>query len=263
MIVHVADIGAERLCRKILRDKPVIGWEIFSREMRVLLSNDDGIDANGLTALQSVAEHFFDEVWIVAPVAEASQIGHRVTTYTPIQYEERGNRSFAVHGTPADCTRIALAHLMPEKPDWIWSGINHGGNLGRHDFAISGTVAAVREAAFMGVKAMAASHYLKSGLDLDWPKAAERIAKVFSKIQDKETGFGEFWNVDLPHIKKEEKEPMLIFCEQEIQPLEVSFNEETPGFLNYTGRYHERPQEAGSDVAVCFGGDIAISKVSI
>ena len=80
----------------------------FSREMRVLLTNDDGIDANGLTALRSVAEHFFDEVWIVAPVAEVSQIGHRVTTYTPIQYEERGKRSFAVHGTPADSRALLL-----------------------------------------------------------------------------------------------------------------------------------------------------------
>ncbi len=231
--------------------------------MKVLLTNDDGIDADGLNALRTVAEQFFDEVWIVAPIIEASQIGHRVTTYDPIQYEKKGERRFAVHGTPADCTRIALAHLMPEKPDWVWSGINHGGNLGRHDFAISGTVAAVREAAFLGVNAMAASHYMKSGLDLDWPKATERITNVFSNIREQETGVGEFWNVDLPHLKEDEKEPTLIFCEQEKQPLEVSFKEETPGFLSYTGRYHKRPQEAGRDVAVCFGGDIAISKVSI
>jgi len=263
VIVHIADIGVEYQCRKILEDKPVIGWENFSKEMKVLLTNDDGIDADGITALRCVAEPFFDEVWIVAPAAEVSQIGHRVTTYDPIQYEKRDERIFAVHGTPADCTRVALAHLMPEKPDWVWSGINHGGNLGRHDFAISGTVAAVREAAFMGVNAMATSHYMKSGLDLDWSKATERIAKVFSEIQNKETGFGEFWNVDLPHLKEDENEPALIFCEQEIQPLEVSFKEETSGFLHYTGRYHQRPQETGRDVAVCFGGDIAISKVCI
>lgn len=235
----------------------------FFKEMRVLLTNDDGIDADGLSALREVAEQFFTEVWVAAPASEMSQIGHRVTTYTPIQYEERSERCFSIHGTPADCTRVAIAHLMPEKPDWVWSGINHGGNLGRHDFAISGTVAAVREAAFLGVKAMSASHFLKSGVDLDWPTAVARVGRAFSEFRERETGFGEFWNVDLPHLKQGEKEPDLIFCEQEKQPLEVSYIEDKPGFLSYSGRYHERPQEAGCDVAVCFGGDIAISKVSI
>ncbi len=231
--------------------------------MRVLLTNDDGIDADGLAALRQVAEQFFDEVWTVAPAAEASQIGHRVTTYTPIQIEKKSRRTFSVHGTPADCTRVAVSYLMPEKPDWVWSGINHGGNLGRHDFAISGTVAAVREAAFLGIKAMAASHFLKPELNLDWPTAIQRIAHAFTEIKDKPINFGEFWNVNLPHIESLGQEPQFIFCEQERQPLEVKFEETPEGSLLYAGGYHDRPAKPGKDVAVCFGGDVAISKVTI
>ena len=137
--------------------------------MRIaLLSNDDGIDAAGLSALRSVAGELFDEVWVVAPVSQMSQIGHRVTTDTPIRYEQRGDRAFAISGTPADCIRVALASLLPAAPDWVFSGINHGGNLGRHDFAISGPVAAVREAAFQGIPGVAVSHYLRRGLTVDW-----------------------------------------------------------------------------------------------
>ena len=135
--------------------------------MIALLSNDDGIDADGLTALRRIAEALFDEVWVVAPASQMSQIGHRVTTDTPIRYERRGERAFAIDGTPADCVRVALAHLLPVAPDWVLSGINHGGNLGRHDFAISGTVAAVREAAFQGIPGVTLSHYLRRGLRVD------------------------------------------------------------------------------------------------
>ncbi|MEM7603449.1 MAG: 5'/3'-nucleotidase SurE, partial [Verrucomicrobiota bacterium] len=127
--------------------------------MRALITNDDGIEADGLAALTKLAGSYFDDIWVVAPMTQMSEIGHRVTTQGTIRYEGRGEQRFAVGGTPADCARVALAHLMPEKPDWILSGINHGGNLGRHDFVISGTVAAVREAAFAGVRGVAFSHF--------------------------------------------------------------------------------------------------------
>jgi len=231
--------------------------------MKVILTNDDGIDSDGLIALTQMAERFFDQVWVVAPASEASQIGHRVTTDLPIQIEKRGERRVAVYGTPADCTRVALRYLTSENPDWVWSGINHGANLGRHDIAISGTVAAVREAAFLGAKAMAVSHFLKPGFNLDWPKAIERVELAFSKIREVTTDFGEFWNVNLPHPDAGDREPKLVFCEPEKQALEVSFEEYTQGHLNYTGKYHERPREPGGDVDVCFGGDVAISKIEV
>tara|TARA_R110000850_G_scaffold179513_11_gene305260 strand:- start:6090 stop:6785 length:696 start_codon:yes stop_codon:yes gene_type:complete len=231
--------------------------------MIALLTNDDGIDAEGLAALRAVAESLFDEVWVVAPAAQASQIGHRVTTDTPIRFEERGERTYAIHGTPADCTRVALAHLMPEKPDWVLAGINHGGNLGRHDFVISGTVAAVREAAFAGVKGVAFSHFMKRGLALDWDIAAARVESSFQTLLPEKTVHGEFWTVNLPHLTAEEREPEIIQCEQEEHPLLVVYEQVGSEEVLYAGNYHERPRRPGSDVDVCFRGDISVSKVSV
>lgn len=231
--------------------------------MRFLLTNDDGIDAPGLDALATAAERIFDEVWIVAPAEQASQIGHRVTTDEPLRAVEHGTRRFSVAGTPADCSRVALKHLLPREPDWVFSGVNHGGNLGRHDFAISGTVAAVREAAFHGVRGVAFSHYLRRDRDMRWEAVATEVARVFSRIADEELDSGEFWNVNFPHVGPQERSPDVVFCEQERQPLEVIFEPSDCGGLHYRGRYHERPREADTDVAVCFGGDIAVSRVTI
>lgn len=231
--------------------------------MIALLSNDDGIDAAGFGALEKIAEKFFDEIWVAAPVSQMSQIGHRVTTDEPIRYEKRGERRFAIHGTPADCTRVATSFLMPERPDWILSGINHGGNLGRHDFVISGTVAAVREGALEGIPGCAFSHFMMRGREVDWDLAAERGARGFERVLKEGLEEGEFWNVNLPHPAAEDREPGLVFCDQELHPLEVAYDEVEPGALQYKGDYHGRPRREGSDVAICFGGDVAISRVSV
>lgn len=231
--------------------------------MIALLTNDDGIHADGLGALAGLAEEFFEEVWVVAPATEMSQIGHRVTTDSPLKIEERGLRRFAVHGTPADCTRVALAHLLPGEPDWVLSGINHGGNLGRHDFVISGTVAAVREAAFAGVKGMALSHYMQRGLPLDWTAAADRMRLSFEDLFPRDLDRGSFWNINLPHPAAGEPAPEVVHCFQEKAPLEVSYRKEADGSLQYQGDYQGRPRSSGSDVDVCFGGNIAVTLATI
>ncbi|MEM9284145.1 MAG: 5'/3'-nucleotidase SurE [Verrucomicrobiota bacterium] len=231
--------------------------------MIALLTNDDGIDAEGLSALAGLAERTFDEVWVVAPHQQASQIGHRVTTDVPIRFHQLEERRFAVEGTPADCSRVALAHLMPRKPDWIWSGINHGGNLGRHDFVISGTVAAVREAAFAGVKGVAFSHFMKRGRNLDWDLAAEWVGVAFESLRETDIEHGEFWSVNLPHPDSDDPPPRVVHCEQEQHPLLVSYEQVSNDEIQYVGDYHARPRREGSDVDVCFGGNIAVSKASV
>ncbi len=227
--------------------------------MIALLCNDDGIAADGLAALRSVASKFFDEVWIVAPDGPRSQSGHQVTTDSPIYFEQREGRAFSVSGTPVDCVRVALTHLLPVLPDWILSGINHGGNLGRHDLAISGTVAAVREAGFFGVSGIAFSHFLRRGVELDWDLATTHVERVLPKLLADPPGSKFLWNVNLPHLSRDDPPPRIVVCDPEDQSLPVRYQETEPGVLHYTGEYHLRPRILGSDVAVCFGGDIAVS----
>ena len=124
--------------------------------MKLLLSNDDGIDAPGLEALLTAARTIGEPI-VVAPAGPQSGVSHAVTSHGPLRVERRGEGRFAVHGTPADCTRVGLLKLVPEA-EWVLSGINHGGNLGA-DVHYSGTVAAVREAVLHGWPGVAVSHY--------------------------------------------------------------------------------------------------------
>src|SRR5437764_14701467 len=127
--------------------------------MKLLLTNDDGIDAPGLAALLAAARPLGEPV-LVAPLAAHSGCSHRVTTDGPIRVEHRP-AGFAVEGTPADCVRVAL-HDIVRDAAWVLSGINAGGNLGA-DVYISGTVAAVREAVLHGYPGVAVSQYRKRG----------------------------------------------------------------------------------------------------
>ena len=235
--------------------------------MRILLVNDDGIDAPGLAALQraceSIAEINDDELYVVAPDREASQIGHRVTTAEPLHVTERGERRFAVTGTPADCTRLALSALLPFRPDLVLAGINAGGNLG-HDLVISGTVAAAREAAYLGVPAIAVSHYMKAEFELCWDTAAVRTARALDPLLKTEFQDGEYFNINLPHIGPDAAEPEVVETNAERSPLLVSYEVSGENAYRYTGSYADRPISAhDSDVAVCFGGKISLSRLRV
>ncbi|NEO28396.1 MAG: 5'/3'-nucleotidase SurE, partial [Kamptonema sp. SIO4C4] len=119
--------------------------------MVLILTNDDGIEAPGIQALHNAVQ---GDGIIIAPHQQLSGCGHQVTTSDSFRVEKRTPSHYAVEGTPADCTRVALAQLYPKQINWVLSGINAGGNMGV-DVYISGTVAAVREAAFHGIPGIA------------------------------------------------------------------------------------------------------------
>ena len=235
--------------------------------MITILTNDDGIDAPGIAALEQAVG---GDALIVAPHEHVSECSHRVTTKCPIGIQQRGTKRWAVEGLPADCTRVAVLHLLPSldievdpRRVRILSGINSGGNLGA-DIYISGTVAAVREAAFFGLPAIAFSQYRRGNpAAVSWPRAARWAARVLKELEDRPLEPGAFWNVNFPCVDGEDAEPRIIFCERSRHPLPVKY-EMADGGLRYVGEhYHRRTREKGSDVDVCFGGDIAVSKIHL
>lgn len=229
--------------------------------MHFLLTNDDGLEAAGLAALQAAATALGGRCSVVAPVAEQSMCGHRVNTHSRIHVEERGNDRWAVHGTPADCVRIAL-FALGLKPDWVLSGINHGGNMGQ-DMVISGTVAGVREAAYHGLPAIAWSHYLIGGLPLDWPRVTFWTTQMLETVMAEPQQDGSFYNVNFPHLPPgDDTLPKALKTTPARSPLNVTYRQEGDAYL-YTAQYRERPQDEGSDVAACFGGKISVSQVSL
>lgn len=221
--------------------------------MTLILTNDDGIDAPGIRALwQAVG----GKGVIVAPRHHHSGCSHQVTSDRPIHVQRRSEQEYAVDGTPGDCTRVALSHLHPDTA-YVLSGINAGGNLGA-DVYVSGTVAAVREAALHRVPGMAISHFIKRGLALDWDLAAHLAARVIDKLLHQAIAPGSFWNVNLPHLEPGSPEPEMVFCSLCSQPLPVQYRVEGE-HLYYTGEYSKRARDPDADVDVCFSGNIAVT----
>src|SRR5215213_5773016 len=122
---------------------------------RILVTNDDGVHSEGIRALADSVAHL-GEVTIVAPIQEASAIGHALTLRRPLRIDTIAPRIFAIDGTPTDCVNIAITHILHGNPDLIVSGINKGWNLG-DDVTYSGTVSGALEGALLGIPSIAVS----------------------------------------------------------------------------------------------------------
>jgi len=225
--------------------------------MTLILTNDDGIDAPGIRALLRALD---GNGIIVAPKGHLSGCGHQVTTDRPIHVHRSSDTEYAVGGTPADCTRLALTHFCSDVK-WVLSGINAGGNLGV-DVYISGTVAAVREAVILGIPGIAISHWIKKPLVIDWERATKWTAILLADLFSRPLEPGSFWNVNLPHLQPGDPDPDIIFCEPSTDPLPVEYLVDGDEY-SYVGSYDKRDRATGTDVDVCFSGNIAVTKLSL
>ncbi len=133
--------------------------------MRILLTNDDGINAPGLKVLEDIAHGLSDDIWIVAPAEEQSGAGHSLTLSRPVRVRRHDDRRFSVSGTPTDAVMMALGVVMGDaKPDLILSGVNRGANLAE-DVTYSGTVSAAMEGSLAGYRSIALSQvYAREGM---------------------------------------------------------------------------------------------------
>jgi 5'-nucleotidase len=226
---------------------------------RILVTNDDGWDAPGLEALKRAAAEVGD-VYVLAPREPHSYAGHRVTEDQPLLLQETAPNEFSLTGTPADCVRVALTAVFPDI-DWVLAGINRGGNLGS-DIFTSGTVAAAREAAFLGKPAAAISQYIRKGVPLDWNRSHALALRVIEQLLGASSAAKTYWNVNLPHLEDGENEngdhTNFIHCEPDNQPLDVRFHREADHF-RFAGSYQGRPRTPGRDIEHCFAGKITMS----
>lgn len=243
--------------------------------MRILLTNDDGIDAEGLQCLVDVLAKKAD-CFVVAPDQGRSCCSHSVTTGQSLDVVERRENQWTVSGTPTDCIRAGL-RLLDLKPDLVISGVNHGGNLGV-DILYSGTAAGAREASFFRVPSIAISQYMRRDVERDWIVTARRAEIVLEKIVQLERLGSGFWNVNLPALasKSADLDFPISVCEPEPQLLSFSFEEISewmevevkkannvgPNAIRtvlYKSNYQERARSLGSDVDLCFSGHATIS----
>jgi len=162
---------------------------------RILVTNDDGVHAEGIRALAEALRPLGD-VTIVAPIQEASAIGHALTLRRPLRIETIGPRVFAIDGTPTDCVNIALTHVLGEKPDLIVSGINKGWNLG-DDVTYSGTVSGALEGALLSIPSIAVSAE-RTGDDAEFGPSARAAAKVAAVVLERGMPKFTLLNINVP-----------------------------------------------------------------
>ncbi len=243
--------------------------------MRILLTNDDGLEAEGLQCLYQVLAKRA-ECFVVAPDQGRSCCSHGVTTHSSLEIASRAKNQWSVSGTPTDCIRVGLMWLNLN-PDLVISGVNHGGNLGV-DILYSGTVAGAREASLLGVPSIAISQYMRRDIARDLAVSAIRAEFVFENILQRDRLGSGFWNVNLPALASQSAGhtfPISV-CEPELQPLSFSFEEATSDAGNaiktmensgprivqtvaYKSNYQARQRTSGSDVDLCFSGHATLS----
>ncbi|WP_417517289.1 5'/3'-nucleotidase SurE [Minwuia sp.] len=171
--------------------------------MRILICNDDGIDAPGIKVMEKIARQLSDDVWIVAPAAEQSGAGRSLSLTSPLRMNELGERRFSVVGTPTDCVMMALRQVLDGKPDLLLSGVNRGANIAE-DITYSGTIAAAMEGTLLGVPSIAMSQVGAHGQKIRWETAEEHGPKVVRRLV--ETGWGRdvLMNVNFPDVAPDE-----------------------------------------------------------
>lgn len=163
--------------------------------MRILVTNDDGIDSPGLTALADALKAI-GEVWIVAPDRERTAVAHAVTLHKPLRIHRLAPRTFSVNGTPVDCVNLALLKVMPKPPAIVVSGINKGVNLG-DDVLYSGTVSAAMEGTILGVPSIAVS---QEGREIfRFPVAADYTARIVRLVLAQGLPDETLLNVNVPN----------------------------------------------------------------
>lgn len=171
---------------------------------RILVTNDDGIQAPGIKILTSIARALTKDVWVVAPESEQSAASHSLTLRRPLRIRRLAARRFAVDGTPTDCVLLAINHILKaRKPTLCLSGVNRGGNLGE-DVTYSGTIAAAMEATLLGVPSIALSQLYTRRAHVHWATAERHAPAVIRKLTRVAWPTNVLMNVNFPDCVAEE-----------------------------------------------------------
>jgi 5'-nucleotidase len=168
--------------------------------MRILLTNDDGIHAEGLAVLERIARQLSDDIWVVAPEADQSGLAHSLTLSEPLRLRKIDDRHFALRGTPTDCVIMGVRQLMPQKPDLILSGVNGGSNVA-DDVTYSGTVAGAMEGTLLGIRSIALSqayNFADGARVVPWDVAETHGPALLRRLVEVDLPRGVLVNVNFP-----------------------------------------------------------------
>jgi len=241
--------------------------------MRILITNDDGINAPGLKVAEAIAAEIAGpdgEIWVVAPAFEQSGVAHKISYTHPMLTAKMGERRYAAEGSPADCVIAALYDFMEgAKPDLVLSGVNRGNNSAENTL-YSGTVGAAMEAALQGVRAIALSQYIgprsQDMSDLFEPAIAHGTAVVRNLIDNgmwETEDYQLFYNVNFPPVLKSEVKGVKVaaqgFRRNTSFGVEPHMAPSGRKFLWIKGGPQHMPTLPGTDAAANLDGYISVT----
>jgi 5'-nucleotidase len=231
---------------------------------RILLTNDDGIDAPGLAVAEAIAAELASEVWVVAPLHDQSGISHAVSLHHPLRVSRLGDRRFGVSGTPGDCAVMGICELMDGRPDLVLSGVNRGANLGM-ETVFSGTVGGAMTAMLLGVPAIALSQAWTNGQPARWETSRALAPDVIRELLAIGWGADTCLNVNFPDLPVEQVGPLTLARQGRgvLQAMAVESGVDPRAVPYHWIVFRRGPQEQGpeSDSDAVRAGRIAVTPI--
>jgi 5'-nucleotidase len=233
---------------------------------RILVSNDDGIDAPGIKVLEQVAKGLSSDVWVVAPAVEQSAASHSLTVRRPLRIHRLSARRFSTDGTPTDSVLLGIRHILKDKPpDLVLSGINRGCNMA-DDVTYSGTVAAAMEGTLLGVPSIALSQQMTNGHPVKWSTAELWAAQIIRRIVSVGWPRNVLINVNFPDIVHNRVSGIEIVCQGKRRvPDEVSERVDPHGSPYYWlgGQRVVDTGDPGTDLDAVSRGKVAVTPLCV
>ncbi|MBY0354242.1 MAG: 5'/3'-nucleotidase SurE [Rickettsiales bacterium] len=238
------------------------------RGCRILISNDDGIHAPGIAALEAVARQFSDDVWVVAPETEQSGVAHSLTLHQPLRLRELSPQRYAVSGTPTDCVLLAIREIIPRDAPatLLLSGINRGSNVAE-DVTYSGTIAAAMEGALLEVPSIALSQHYHDGQPINWETASFYAEKMLRHLQGVKVPSGHLLSVNIPAVAPNEALGFRLAPQGQRKIMEKLVRRDDPRGRPYywiggTG-FDEAEVRAGTDHALLHEGYVTLTPLCL
>ncbi|KWV55906.1 stationary phase survival protein SurE [Rhizobium altiplani] len=236
--------------------------------MRILLTNDDGIHAEGLAVLERIARTLSDDVWIVAPETDQSGLAHSLSLSEPLRLRKISDKHFALRGTPTDCVIMGVKQVMDVKPDLVLSGVNSGSNVA-DDVTYSGTVAGAIEGTLQGVRSFALSQaYLHQdgARVVPWEVCEAHAPALLDKLISLDLPDGTFLNLNFPNCRPEEVEGVEVTAQGRLAfNLQVDARSDGRGLPYYWLRFGERAGAfvAGTDIHALRSRKISVTPLKL
>ena len=235
--------------------------------MRILLTNDDGIHAEGLAVLERIARTLTDDVWIVAPETDQSGLAHSLTLSEPLRLRKVGDKHFALRGTPTDCVIMGVREVLDEKPDLVLSGVNAGANMA-DDVTYSGTIAGAIEGTLQGIKSMALSQAFShaSGRAVPWEVVESFAPQLIRQLIDVDLPDGTFFNLNFPNCAPSELQGIEVTGQGKLDfGLTIDERQDGRGFPYYWLRFGERQGDfrAGTDIHALKNNSISVTPLKL